>query len=151
MKWITGLSLQSWLLLIGITGMLVFLVTTNRTKVELVKAKSEMALQAIQIADQSDAIVTTKKIAVINSVTQVAIQMAVKEASGKHAGLQQKVEQQSAAVVHSFTDLPVTIECTNQEQQQLSTIRINGLWEAYCAAVPDIPSCQSPLKGEVYA
>lgn len=142
MKFFTGLSFQQWLIIAaGVICLLGYGVYKYQSN-ELKDIKKEVVVKDITIASQKDTIVTGQKVAKIEEATQVATAVAVKEATVKHEGIKQRVDQKDRAISQRFDELPVTLENLNAEQQQLSENRINGLWEAFCAGSPDAKGCE---------
>lgn len=147
MKFLTGLSIQQWSIIGIAVFALIFYGVFQHSQTELGKAKTEVAVQKVQIAVQKDTLATNKVVAVIAEATQVATQKAVKAATVKHAKIQETVISKEQNIERHFADLPVTSNNAEKEQQQLSTVRIDGLWEAYCMAAPEAATCLTPPPG----
>ena len=140
----TGLSLKFWLLTgVAVVAMGVF-AKYEYTLHQLNVAKSTIVNQEVQIAVQKDTIVTDQHVAVIEEKTQVATQVAVANVALKHADIQKTLDRAQIDIEQHYDALPVTVENADKEQLQFSEIRINALWEAYCASSPDALNCPIP-------
>lgn len=119
---------------------------------EIGKLKKENVVQGVTIAVQKDTIKTDGKVADIKNDVQTAVAADVKKVEVVHKTIQTKVDVKEREIERMFDALPETPTNMVEEQQQLSTARIDGMWEAYCAAKPDALDCQvKPPQGEPHA
>lgn len=145
-KFFSGLSFRAWaaivIVLVAVLAVGGFMWHYNGLQEKVVDNAVTIATQGVTIESQKSAIETDSKIDKINEETQVKVEKEVKRQTRQHEAIQTRVEEQTRDIETRFEQLPVTVENVRQEQQQLSTARIDGLWDAYCAAAPDAAECK---------
>jgi hypothetical protein len=97
--------------------------------------------QKVTIKSQDHVIETAKTVAKIEEATQVAVQRDVKQTTQKHEAIQHKVAEQTRHIEQQYAGLPPTPANVISEVEEVSTARIDGLWEAYCTAQPNDTQC----------
>lgn len=110
-------------------------------KHEVAKDQVTITNQRVTIKSQDHAIETAKAVAKIEEQTQVAVQQDVKQTTQKHEAIQHKVAEQTRHIEQHYADLPQTPDNVVAKVEEESTARIDGLWEAYCAAQPNDTQC----------
>lgn len=143
LKFFSGLSLEGWIVTALLVIGLGFVGKYEFNEWQLRKAQETVHDQKITIASQKDAIKTDGKVADLNNQVQKETQEAVHVTVDKHEKIQQKMDQATRVIEAQYERQPVTIDNIDLEQRQLSEVRINGLWEAYCAAAPGASECQA--------
>jgi hypothetical protein len=152
MELFTGISLKGWLL-IGLVA--IGFILAGRYEYlqhQVTKDQTVITAQQVTIKSQQQAIKTDQVVAKIEEHTQVAVQQAVQKTVEHHTAIQHKVADREQQIEQTYTELPPTPENVVAEADQLSTARIDGLWQAYCATQPDAPDCQpQPSSGVPHA
>ena len=152
MKFFTGLSVTQWMLIVAGIVVVIAIGVVKFKNHELAAVKSDNVVKTVQIAAQADTIKTEGKVAVLQEKTQVATQTAVKAQTKQHTEIAVKMETTVQTVVQHFEQQPVTVDNAELEKDQLSVIRIDSLWEAYCTSAPTATNCPAiPTPGETHA
>lgn len=141
-KLFSGISLKTWLIIAVVLTGLGFVAKYNYRAEQVTELKAETKTQAVTIAAQKDAMVLDAKLDKVNEKAQVAVQQAVKQTTVKHETIQARAEQTTRAIEARYDAEPVTVTTVDQEQAELSTVRIDSLWQAYCTASPNATDCQ---------
>ena len=144
MAFLRNINLRDWLFVIVAVVLLGVMVQYNRMQREVVNSAVTDSQQKITIKSQDVAIKTDQAIKKIDEATQVAVEKEVTAANQKHEAIQRKVAEKENVMRsrrENETHSPVDYAA---EQRELSEIRIDGIWEAYCASVPDAAACQPP-------
>jgi len=151
-KLFTGLSVAQWMLIVSAIVVIIALSVVQYKDHQVEGLKKDDLVKTVQIAGQADTIKTDGKIAKLEEKTQVAVQEAVKTETKKHTEIAAKVEDKVQTVIQHFEQEPVTVDNAELEKDQLSVIRVDGLWEAYCESAPTATDCPAiPTPGEPHA
>lgn len=131
--------------LIGIVALVLGLIWHfNRVEEKKDNLLVENTKQGQVINAQDNSIKTGEIVTEVKEKTGLAIAVETGQKVEQQKKVTQKAEHREAEIVQHFDQLPVTTENAVEKQQQLSSSRIDQLWEAYCLGVPDAEECKVP-------
>jgi hypothetical protein len=111
---------------------------------KLVKAEKNVAVQSGVIKSQKE------EIRVVGVVTKVNEEVVTKRETAKavmekkHVVIQEKLDKITREIEQKFDALPVTEDNIIAKQDEVSSARIDSLWETYCSGVQDETVCPAP-------
>ena len=102
------------------------------------------AVQGTVIKGQEKTIETDTVVADTKEVTGSVVAAETTQKVSDQKKIVKKAEQREVVIKDHFEQLPATPENVQEQQQQLSSTRIDSLWESYCLGVPDATECKAP-------
>lgn len=99
------------------------------------------AVQQGVIKSQEQTIQIASDVAEIKEIINVQVQQDERKVEKKHQEIKQKTEQREADINIQFAQEPVTAESVVAKHEEISKVRIDGLWEAYCSEAADAIQC----------
>lgn len=121
------------------------------TDKQVTKLSVTNAQQATVITTQAKAIDTQEKVATVNEQTNVAVAVETKKLVKKQDVVVNRLEQKTTEINQSFATKPSTAANEVSKQEQLSTARIDSLWESYCIGDDTAPECTTNEQGATHA
>lgn len=122
---------------------------SNEKKVTDLKVTT--AQQSGVIKQQEVTIDKQQKTAAITEQVNTDTQVEVKKVEKRHEVIADKLEQKTKAIEQAFANKPSNVDNTIQKQEELSTARIDSLWEGYCAGSTDNQQCKDIEQGVTHA
>lgn len=111
---------------------------------EIRKQDKTIVTQAVVIKGQDATIKTDGVVAESKEKTNTAVVADTASVVKKQKKVADKVEAKVQDIQDRFDQLPATPVNLEAEQQELSSVRIDSLWESYCIGVPDATECKAP-------
>ncbi len=144
MEFLTGLSLKTWLIIAVVLVGAGFYGKYEYDMHQLAKAQGTIKTQGITIANQADTIKTDGVVAGVKEEVHVAVAAETKTVVAKHKAIAEKAEVVDRQIEQRFDVMPKTATNVIAEQAELSSARIDSVWESYCTASPNSAECQAP-------
>lgn len=146
MKTFTVFQDSAWWPVALVAAILVFVFCAKYEHEKTIAAKAAVtiATQHVEIKAKDAVIRIDQAIKRVDEDTQLAVDQADKATVKQHTAIQQQVTEKEHVIRRSREAAPATPDTLLAEQQELSEVRIDGLWQAYCAAAPTAPDCHSP-------
>jgi biopolymer transport protein ExbB/TolQ len=146
LKFFTGLSLKTWLIIAAVIAALVAIGIYQHRGEQVTELKGTVKEQAGTIASQQATIAVDAKVDALQEQTQVETQQATQQATRKHEAIQRQNQNVHDTIEQKYDSLPVTVDNVNKRHQEMATNQYNALWAAYCQTKPSDPQCQTFLK-----
>ncbi len=107
--------------------------------------KKEVVTKDVVIDAQDGTIKTGEKVKEVKEDSGVKLDTEVKAVVKKQVKIDTKAEITIQDIQDRYNALPLTPDNVVAKSQELSTARIDSLWEAYCIGAPDATECQVPV------
>lgn len=142
--------------IVSVLGGLVY-AWNNKEKL-LCDLKTEVVVNKIESGSLKDTIKKDGIAKVIESDVRSDLSNKTITLSDKQDSLKDNVSKKEKDVINKYTDLkikkikeniqPKMVEDTSEKDTELSTIRINGLWDQYCTDSQEHEKCK-PISQEI--
>lgn len=78
----------------------------------------------------------------INQNVGVIIATGVRDKNNAFGNVFTSSQEELAAIELKYQDIPVTDETVKAKSTEISKVRVDSMWAAYCLALPSSPDCQ---------
>ncbi len=108
-------------------------ITTLKASLERVTQERDTLKKAKDFTDSSES---------INQSIGVVIATGVRDKTNAFGNIFTSVQEAEQAIELKYQDLPVTEETTKAKATEISKVRVDSMWAAFCLAQPSSADCK---------